>query len=431
MTGMSRHGGRAPSRRYVWGAWVTAPILLLSALTACSGPASLHASITVSPASSSLYQAVRIEVHGLPAGSLATVGLSSTDAMQVTWRSSASYRVPGDGVLDLDHARALSGGYRGVSGMGLMTAMRPAGPGAGDFYDWNGPESFTVTVTVNGERAGGTTFLRRLLANGVTVQPVASPFEGYFYSPPASGRRPAVLMIGGSEGGYAALPGAAALADAGFPALSMAYFGEPGLPRTLSRIPLEYFAKALRWLARQPGVDPSRIAVLGASRGSEAAQLLGVHYPSLVHAVIALTPADAAHPSYPSGTGPAWTLHGRALPYTPELGPAPSDVPAAVFPDQLIHDPVFLDCGGEDQVGTSCPNAMAIMSRLNAHHDPWWHHLYDYPAAGHLVNAFVPYWPSAGIPDEDPDVAADEAARIAQWPHLLSFLQGLAGSPAR
>jgi hypothetical protein len=29
----------------------------------------------------------------------------------------------------------------------------------------------------------------------------------------------------------------------------LAYFGEPGIPATEQDIPLEYFAKALRWLA--------------------------------------------------------------------------------------------------------------------------------------------------------------------------------------
>ena len=61
-------------------------------------------------------------------------------------------------------------------------------------------------------------------------------------------------------------------------------------------------------LAAQPEVNPAKIAVLGASRGSEAAQLLGVYYPNLVHAVIASVPSDASICSYPGCTGPAWTL---------------------------------------------------------------------------------------------------------------------------
>jgi uncharacterized protein len=116
-----------------------------------------------------------------------------------------------------------------------------------------------------------------------------------------------VLLLGGSEGGLPSPLVADMLAGQGYDVLGVGYFGLPGLPSTLSGIPLEYFARALRWLARQPGVDPAKIAVLGVSRGSEAAQLLGVHYPGLVHAVIASVPSDAALCS-PGCRTAAWTL---------------------------------------------------------------------------------------------------------------------------
>jgi dienelactone hydrolase len=238
-----------------------------------------------------------------------------------------------------------------------------------------------------------------------------------------------VLVLGGSEGG---LPGTllpALLASNGYPALGVAYFGEPGLPPTLSRIPLEYFAGALRWLARQPGVDPARIAVLGVSRGSEAAQLLGVYYPGLVHAVIASVPSNVAICSYPRCTGPAWTLHGQPLPYTSEFdNPSPTDAPAAVIPDQRIQGPVFLDCGEADQTWSSCPYAQAIIGLLDAHHDRWAHVLYAYPGAGHPVGDLVPYEPAS--PVADPDYATDQQARALLWPRLLGFLAALAQNPA-
>ena len=52
-------------------------------------------------------------------------------------------------------------------------------------------------------------------------------------------RRTAVLVFGGSEGGLATSLLAARFAADGYPALALAYFREPGLPQTLTNIPLE------------------------------------------------------------------------------------------------------------------------------------------------------------------------------------------------
>jgi pimeloyl-ACP methyl ester carboxylesterase len=118
---------------------------------------------------------------------------------------------------------------------------------------------------------------------------------------------------------------AAVLASRGHPALAVAYFGLPGLPATLTRIPLEYFATALRWLARQPGVNSDRIIVVGTSRGSEAAQLLGVHYPDLVHSVVALSPSSVANPD-PART----SRHGRGT--ASQCPPCPPTNSGSRFP---------------------------------------------------------------------------------------------------
>jgi predicted alpha/beta hydrolase len=78
-----------------------------------------------------------------------------------------------------------------------------------------------------------------------------------------------VLVIGGSGGSEPSYVGEA-LAREGIGALSVAYFGRPGLPGRLRDIPLEYFLAALRVLqeAMAPGAP---VVVLGMSRGSEAA----------------------------------------------------------------------------------------------------------------------------------------------------------------
>lgn len=295
--------------------------------------------------------------------------------------------------------------------------------------------TFGATVTVHGRREASASFQRKVtkVALGNQVQSLAANgFVGQFRAPPASTRRrAAVLVIGGSEGG---LPGSlllAQLAGHGWPTLGVAYFGGPGLPKTLSNIRLEYFEKALTWLAHQRGVDPQHIAVLGISRGSEAAQLLGVHYPKLVHAVIASVPSNSAICSYPGCAGPAWTLHGRALPYTRDFNdPSPDDEPSAVIPDERIRGPVFLACAGNDQTWNSCPYADAIMGLLDAHHHRWRHELHPYPKAGHLVGSLLPYEPVAPAA-AGPSYADDQKAKVQLWPELLRFLDQFATTPVR
>jgi dienelactone hydrolase len=429
---------------------LTAPLLLAFVVPACTSPppsppspsGTRQVTVMAQPGTSSADQAVHIEVAGLGAGQQATVRVSSTDANGVPWVSAATYRADASGVVDPSLVAPLSGSYQGVSGMGLVWSMHQLGPvsprsAGGYIWNQNGTFPFTVTVRADGATVARTSFGRRLAAARWSTRQetlAADGFVGYLGQPDAGPRRrAAVLLIGGSEGGLPLPLTVALLAGQGYLALGVAYFGLPGLPSALAGIPLEYFARALRWLARQPGVDPARIAVLGVSRGSEAAQLLGVHYPGLVHAVIASVPNDAAACSYPRCRTAAWMLDGKPLPYTREFdNPAPTDNPAAVIPDERIDGPVFLDCGEADQVWTSCPYARAILSRLDRHHDRWTHVLYAYPGAGHVIGDFAPYEPLGpkALAQAAPSVRAFQEAEPGLVQHLLGFLAAFAGRPA-
>jgi dienelactone hydrolase len=215
----------------------------------------------------------------------------------------------------------------------------------------------------------------------------------------------------------------------GYAALALGYFKLRGLPEHLSRVPLEYFERALEWLRRQPQVDPNRIAMLGVSRGSEAALLSGAYFPRLVNAVIALSPSDAAICSFPGCLGPAWTFHGRAVPFTVQFGnPHPSDQPNAVIPVQRIRGPVFLACGTADAIWPSCRYSQAIMRHLKRAHDRFAHVLFSYAGAGHSVASLIPYEPTdAGLFSDD-HRQVDQEAIAVDWPRLLTFLAAWARS---
>ena len=88
---------------------------------------------------------------------------------------------------------------------------------------------------------------------------------------------------------------------------------------------------------------------------------------------------------------------------------------------------MFLDCGEADQTWTSCPYARAIPSLLDAHHDRWAHLLYPYPGP---VGTLVPYEPYSAATVADADYATGQQAAALLWPHLLTFLAGLAHNPA-
>jgi dienelactone hydrolase len=216
------------------------------------------------------------------------------------------------------------------------------------------------------------------------------------------------VVIGGAEGGLRDTATAEELATDGFPALALAYFGEPELPRTRERIPLEYFARAARWLGHQPGVDPRGVAILGSSRGGEAALVAAATFPRLFHAAIGLVPSSYLYPGYPP-TGSAWTLRGQTL-------PVGMDVPAT-----KIRGPVLVAGSGRDEVWDSGPAVKRIAAELRDAHFPYRHRELYFTKAGHGVGRAIPLAPSG--PDDLAKASAE--ARAGLWPAILSFLRDL------
>lgn len=384
----------------------------------------------------SLYDVpLRIRVGGLHPGDKVTLQLESRDRQ---WSARATFeaRQP---VLDLSTAAPVSGSYRGAHAMGLFEALALRHQGAHSIAAI--PTGFTLTASAQGSTAT-VTLTRELAGHGVTCARHTVPGSGFYglYCAPAphAGRRPPVLVFGGSEGGLATAPTAELLASRGFPALALAYFDEPGLPDALERIPLEYFAGAARWLGHQPGTDAGDLTVWGISRGSEAALLLGAYFPGLVHAVIGGSPSSVTNGavslthSVPP-TDPAWTLHGEPLPVaSPYEAPYSPGNPAAVIPVQKIKGPVLLLVGADDQLWPSPTYAQAIMIRLERYQDRYPHTDLVFPGAGHAVGAAFPY-DLAPVSLTTPTGKvylggtpfANSAAGTAAWHDVLTFLHRL------
>jgi dienelactone hydrolase len=254
----------------------------------------------------------------------------------------------------------------------------------------------------------------------------AEPVHGTMFVPVGAAPRVAVLLIGGSGGSepcYVAEP----LARAGIAALSVAYFARPGLPGQLRDIPLEYFFSALEFLRDQlPPHTP--LAVLGMSRGSEAAMLTAIHSGVRVHGVLVTVPGNVVAGSWPPG-GPAWLLNGRPLPHASYADLAAEDPGTLILVEQ-VPGPVFLLAAGADRVWPSAAMARALSQRLRQSGDPHGHVLLEYPGAGHGIGYLIPRLPAGLLPPELTDTDRDRVARADAWPKAVQFIRQL-GDPGR
>ena len=268
-------------------------------------------------------------------------------------------------------------------------------------------------------------------------------FGNYF---PAKRRGPAVLILGGSAGGLVAETNRAAIAlqSEGISALHLSYFRAPSQSPRIELLPLEYFSTALAWLARQPEVDPDRVAIIGTSKGSEAALLVATRHPEL-KAVIAALPTSVVWPGIVwEGTdqpiGSSWSESGSPLPHLPHVPydaskggtmadnyarslQAYAQHPEAIIPVEKIRGAVMLVCAEVDAQWPSCPMARQVEERLRVTGRPA-PLLLAYKGSGHA--AF-------GLPladDSDPRLtlgggtARDtNAARADSWPKAIAFLK--------
>src|SRR5215510_604069 len=279
---------------------------------------------------------------------------------------------------------------------------------------------------------------------------------GTLFAPAGDDRRPAVLTVGGSGGGLSfADTIAPLLASRGYTSMALAYFRMEGLPATLDRIPLEYFERALAWLARHPRVDADRIAMLGGSRGGELVLLLGATFPS-IRAVVAYVPSGLVYGGYPPSGHSAWTRGGEEVPYLrvmPQetfeaavrqakaegrptdwlsiyLAHEPSVGPATIRVER-INGSVLLISGRMDRQWPSEQLADIAFQRLQEHAFPHRYEHLRYPEAGHAIG-----WPNvpttetrfkhpvSGVEVDHGGTARGTAfASSDSWGRLLRFLE--------
>lgn len=218
-----------------------------------------------------------------------------------------------------------------------------------------------------------------------------------------AGRVPGVILLAGSDGGFGRQDSVAqVLAKEGFAALAVAYFGLEGLPPELDRIPLEYFAAAVKYLQAQPQVNPKKIALTGYSKGGEAALLLASRMPE-IRAVVAFVPSSVVWQGIAKGFPKisSWSERGQPLPFVPYVTLDRSidlrelytlslrqeeAVRDAAIPVERIRGPVLLLSGRDDKIWPSTEMCEGIVARLKSKRFRRFSEHVAYDKAGHGIS---------------------------------------------
>jgi carboxymethylenebutenolidase len=148
-----------------------------------------------------------------------------------------------------------------------------------------------------------------------------------FEAPGAGGRRPAVLMLYGADGlsrGTQYQAGARAVADAGYQVFLVHYLDRTNERRASFATLFQNFEPwmgtvrdALDWVSRHPGVDPSRIGIIGISLGAALGLAVAGGDRRIRALVDYFGPLPQGAVTAASRLPPTLILHGGADPIVP------------------------------------------------------------------------------------------------------------------
>jgi len=417
---------------------------------------------------------VAIRASGLHPSDRGILRLQLEAAGRGSWQSWASFDARSDGGIDVSSQAPVAGTYEGIEPMGLFWSMdrmdsgSKRGKQAGSEEDASDgpptgargidPMRGSLTLEVDGQVLASCEIERRWLPEGVGRRPVTvEGLVGTLFLPPSEGPVPAILVLGGSEGGLDERI-AALLSRQGFATLALAYFGCAQLPDELASVPLEYIEEALNWLSSQEEVDSERIAVWGGSKGAELALVMASR-DQRIRAAVAYTPSSVVWQGISRKPGSArtprasWSNGGEDLPFvktvvTPwmivrfilgSFGVPLSLLPlyakglenedavrTASIPVERINGPVHLVSGTADRLWPSSAMAQAIEARLAEHGSAHECIRLSYEGAGHAI--VVPNLPTKPGLRSGPILLGGDAKTNAQaaadaWEKIAVFLR--------
>lgn len=314
------------------------------------------------------------------------VQVTLTDEAGQPWVSRGLYDPNPDGWVDTGSQASLGGTYTGIDPGGLVWSMWPISTGRRTERHGGISSSGEALVDVVVKQNGRVCAVAERRPRATTADLVELRIDGpgvsgvLFSSAVArSAPAPGVVILGGWDGGLETGT-ARLLASRGYAALALHYFGVGDLTPRLERVPIEVVQRGLDRLAAHPGVDETRVGLIGCSAGADGVLLAAALSPE-PRPVIAYVPSGFVTASlYGRPGAPSWTFGGADLPYL-ELAEHACDsqrlfhtcsraltrthTDAAAIDVDAIGGDVLLVSAGADGIYPSVALCQRIMQRLS------------------------------------------------------------------
>lgn len=378
------------------------------------------------------------------------------DSSRRNWQSFAGFLADVEGNVHLNKQPPVNGSYTGINASGLLQFINlPGQENNRTRFFFNKAEPLTVklSVEVNSKTITQKEIVIHFMREGTTIKDISEDgLVARLYLPAGSNQVPGIVILGGSEGGISGDDIAAVLSSNGYAAMTVAYFGAPGLPQSLEEIPLEYFKKAIDKLLNEQCVRKKGIVFLRTSKGAEAALLSATIYKEVI-GVVGYVPGNVVWSCICNSPGKSsWLYKGNAVPFIPQ-DTDPTYKPTQGFPInpsvnylyrysknaattatatiavEKINGPVMLISGVEDELWPSDMMAREIMKRLKISKHPHKSMHLSYANAGHLIGKLnLPSGSTLhanGRLNSGGTPAGNAAAQKDSWPRVLKFIESI------
>lgn len=413
--------------------------------------------IEVTPETSLYHKSLDIKIANVPPNQRVTLTLKTIDARSKAWKSTAVYISNNQGAIDLSEQPSIGGTYTGMHPMGLFWSLQSnehhqiaTNSGFDALLEVSINDKLIATKTIHRKSARELEYLH------INAYQKRDSIIANYYLPSSTKKLPAIIFIGGSGGGFRQ-ERSSLYASEGYAVLNLKYFRHDSLPEGIVEIPLEYVAKAHKWLQQQPEIDQDKIGIIGRSRGSELAMLYATKYDDLQF-VIAQAPSSVVWFGWADKKS-SWSYKGIPFPYAvytdedseriekefiqkniqyrdgPKFLSAFSNkegIEKALIPVEDIQCPILFISGEDDQVWPATMMSEMMVKRLQErkfNHE--FMHL-SYPNAGHNFagggqGCGIPYLPaedySKGGAAKGGTDKGNALASIASWEAILKFIE--------